>query len=96
MRKYPHLLHISLINSFIYYTNLPNSNISTVEYVSSNCTALIDNDCTGKKPRKTFGISNQKKKISIEKSISGTENSGEPQLLAHTPEVISISCRCAY
>lgn len=95
MRKYPHLLHILIINSFIYYTKLPNSNISTVEYVSSNCTALIDHVCTGKKTRKTFGISNQKK-MCIEKSISGTENSGEPQLLAHMPEVISISCRCAY
>jgi hypothetical protein len=36
------------------------------------------------------------KKVRIEKSISDTENSEKPQLLAHMPEVISTRRRCAY
>jgi hypothetical protein len=40
-------------------------------------------------------MSNQKK-MSIEKSISDTENSEKPQLLAHMTEVISTYRRCVY
>ena len=43
IRIFFHFLGMPLVNSFIYYKHLSNSNISTVEYISSISTALIGN-----------------------------------------------------
>ena len=95
VRIFFHFLGMSLVNSFIYYKHLSNSNISTVEYMSSISTALIGNYCSRKRLGRPLAMSNQKK-MRIEKSISDTENSEKPQLLDHMPEVISTRRRCAY
>ena len=63
--------------------------------MSSISTALIGNYCSRKRLGRPLAMSNQKK-MRIEKSISDTENSEKPQLLAHMPEVISTRRRCAY
>jgi hypothetical protein len=86
---------MSLVNSFIYYKYFSHSNISALEYISSISTALVGNYCSRKRVGRPLAISNQKKKC-IEKSISNTENSEKPQLLAHMPQVISTYHRCAY
>src|ERR1700722_5169561 len=81
-----HFLNMSLVNSFIYCKHF-SSSVSALEYVSSISIALIDNYCSRKRLEKPLAISNQKKKR-IEKSISNTESSEKPQLLAHMPKVI--------
>jgi len=95
MRIFFHFLGISIVNSFIYYKDLSNSNISTVEYISCISTALIGNYCSRKRLGRPLAMSNQKK-IRVEKSISDTENSEKAQLLAHLPDVVSTYRRCAY
>ncbi len=85
---------MSLVNSFIYYKQICSSNISALEYVSSINTTLGGNYCNRKRVRRPLSISNQKKKR-IERSISNTESSGKPQILAHMPEVVSSRLRCA-
>ena len=95
IRIFLHFLSVSMMNSFVYYKQFSNSNIRTVEYVSSVSTALIGNYCSRKRLGRPLAMSNQKK-MRIEKSMSDTENSETPQLLAHMPEIISTYRRCAY
>jgi hypothetical protein len=95
MRIFLHFLGMSMVNSFIYYKDLSDSNISTVKYISCISTALIGNYCSRKRIGRPLAISNQKK-IRIEKSISDTENSEKARLIAHLPNVISTYRRCAY
>ncbi|CAF2117128.1 unnamed protein product [Rotaria magnacalcarata] len=66
MRIFFHFLGMSLVNSFIYYKNLSNSNITTVEYISSISTALISNYFSRKRIERPLAISNHKK-VRIEK-----------------------------
>ena len=86
IRIFFHFLGMSMVNSFIYYKRLSNSNIST---------ALIGNYCSRKRLGRPLAMSNQKR-MRIEKSISDTENSEKSQLFAHMPEVISTRRICAY
>ena len=78
---------MSLINSFIHFKDLSNSNTSTVDYISSVSTTLIGNYSNRKRPGRPLAMSNQKK-MRVEKSVRDTENSETPQLLAHMPDVI--------
>ena len=61
IRIFLHFLNTSMINSFIYYKRPSRSNISTVEYISSGSTSLIDDNNSRKRLGRASAITNQKK-----------------------------------
>ncbi len=84
----------SIVVDFSINPDIINRNNVKYTYVPF-ASILIGNYCSRKRLGRFLAMSNQKK-MRIEKSISDTENSEKPQLLAHMPEVISTYRRCVY
>ncbi len=85
---------MSLVNSFIFYKHLSQTNMSAVEYMLSVGTALIGNYRSGKRIGRPLAMSDQKR-LRIKMSISDIQNSDVWRLSAHMPQVTPTERRCA-